>query len=735
MGFEQQLHSARDAIRMRPASGHFVLVQIDPRSLAKLNRWPWPRGYHAQAIEMLERAGADGIAFDVDFSSRSDPAGDRKLAKAIATAKVPILLPTFRQFSAQTGGGTYENLPIPALREKALLAAVNIDADEDGMVRRYPFGVTTANTPRPSIGAMLAASAGRSDTDFAIDGAIDPATIPSISFVDLVEGRIPAGALRGKTALIGATAIELGDRYPVPRYGVIPGPTIQLLAAETLTDGSSPVDRGMMLPLLGAVAVLAFCARLGRRGKGLAISGAALSLLLVPLALEAMHLGTVDITPALCALFVGTILALTLSFYSSFQHARTVDQATGLQNRRGFEDALKSAPPRAVIAMRIESYRDTAGVLGQERAAELIQRIVDRVDPTGNGAICRLEESVLAWASQDDDAAACVEQVEGIIALLRSPLEVAGRKIELRSAFGLADVGTMSPSKLVDRAILAADQAGELGKEWQLYDDEIDRQLDWRLSLASELNEALAAGDIWVAYQPKMAIASGQVTAAEALVRWQHPQRGAILPDAFIPALEASGRILDLTLFVLGRAVADAASWAAAGTPINVAVNVSALLATDVKFLTAVRAMVADGSIDPSLLTLEVTESATMADPQRAITALEQLAALGIGLSIDDYGTGQSTLTYLKRLPAKEIKIDKSFVLGLADNRSDQVMVRSTIELAHELGYKVVAEGVETQSILDVLTAAGCDYAQGWHIGRPIRASDFEMKFCARLAA
>lgn len=735
-GLERSLHGVRDTVRQRPASAGFVLVEIDARSLAKLDSWPWPRRLYANAITMLERAGATTVAFDVDLSARSIAAEDRALADALARTRVPVIMPTFRQAASQTSATTLENAPLPEFASHAQLAAVNIQADADGMVRSYPYGVTTGKTPRPSIGAILAGAAGRSDTDFPIDGAIDPSSIARISFVDLVQGRVPAGALRGKAALIGATAIELHDSYSVPRFGVIPGPVIQLLAAETLRSESSPIDRGAALPLLLALGAIALAVRTtGRRPLTIIAAGYA-GVLAMPLGLETARFGTVTIVPALITLSVGLAGTLGAAALRSLREARMVDHQTGLPNRRGFDEVMAGATVSAVIALRLDSYRDAAGVLGQDKAAELIGRIVDRLNVARTGPIFRLEESVLAWTVVDWSTDDCVDQIEGIAALLRAPVEIAGRQVELRCHFGIAPtLGTGSDAELANHAILAADEAAEHGQRWSIYTADLDRERDWRLTLAGELDQALAAGDIWVAYQPKLDLRSRRVLAAEALVRWRHPQRGAIPPDAFIPVLEESGRILELTLFVLNRAVADAAAWRASGNPINVAVNVSALLATDEAFLGEVAALLGRQAIPPELLTLEVTESAALADPERAVAALNRLAAMGIKLSIDDYGTGQSTLSYLKRLPAKEIKIDKSFVLNIDNNRSDQVMVSSTIALAHELGYRVVAEGVETPAVLELLASFDCDFGQGWHVGRPVAADEFARQFLTLRAA
>jgi EAL domain-containing protein (putative c-di-GMP-specific phosphodiesterase class I)/CHASE2 domain-containing sensor protein len=731
---EGGLHGLRDAVRQHPSSGQFALVEIDARSLDEIDHWPWPRSLYAKAITSLERAGASTIAFDVDFSAYNSAEQDRAFADAIDHAAVPIVLPTFRQYGSSKGGAILENLPVPPLRRNAQLAAVNIAADRDGLVRHYPFGVVTAGIPRPSIAAMLAGAAGRSDTSFPIDGAIDPASIPRISFVDLINGRVPAGALRGKAVLIGATAIELGDRYSVPRYGVIAGPLIQLLAAETLADGSSPVDRGPILPIAGVLAALALAAR-WRRGRVMTIGGAALLVGSLPLAMEAMNFGTVEIVPALAALLAGGSVLAIASIVATVRAARLIDPASGLLNRRGFQSETSGHDVAAVTALRITNYSEAAGIIGQERAAEMIQRVVDRLTVAGIGPLYRLEEGILAWTAEDAGSETRIHQVEGIAALLRPPIEVGGRQLELRCRFGLACGNDVGADMLADRAILAADHAVEQGTRWEIHNEALREAQAWHLTLASELDQALAAEDIWVAYQPKLEIRSGRVTAAEALVRWNHPERGPIPPDAFIPVLETSGHILELTLFVLRRAVRDAARWREAGAPINVAVNVSALLTADRDFLTALDTLIEAGDLPPEMLTLEVTESAALADPERAVAALERIAERGIKVSIDDYGTGQSTLSYLKRLPAREIKIDKSFILGLESNTGDQAMVRSTIDLAHELGYSVVAEGIENEAVLTILDRMGCDVGQGWHIGKPVAADTFSGSFVPQLAA
>jgi EAL domain-containing protein (putative c-di-GMP-specific phosphodiesterase class I)/CHASE2 domain-containing sensor protein len=730
---ERSLSGVRASIRTHAASGEFVLVEMDAKSLRALDQWPWPRSVHARALQALERAGASTIAFDIDFSSRSRSQEDARLAEALDQASVPVILPTFRQYASQGSEKVIEAMPLPALRGHAQLAAVNVFPDADGLVRSYPYAVVTDGIPRPSIGAMLANAAGRAGESFPIDTAIDPRTIPRVSYVDLLEGRVPPGALAGKTVLIGASAIELGDRYPVPGWGVLSGPAIQLLAAETLQAGSSPVTHGPWLPLGLTLLLLAFACRLAGKRQAVVLVSVALLDLTLPLALEMLHLGTVEVVPALFALALAGVWLGAANALSAFRHVRGTDQSSGLPNRRTLESDLAEFAAIRLAVLRIAGYSDVASLLGPARGAELVLRLGDRLNSCGVLAVYRIEESALAFLLPNGVEPAPF--FERLAAALRPPVELAARHVRPDCAFGCAALDETGPAPAIDHALMAADQALERGQLWEEHSADLEGNRDWRLSLAGELDAAIAAGDIWVAYQPKLHIGEGRIVAAEALVRWTHPRRGEIYPDAFIPYLEGSGHILDLTLCVLDRAMEAAKSWQQTGRTINVAVNVSAPLLTKPAFVQAVEERMGDGRLAPELLTLEITESAALDDHELALAGMRHFAQLGIRLSVDDYGTGQSTLSYLKHLPAREIKIDKSFVLSIEENRSDQAMVRSTIGLAHELGFDVVAEGVETEAILKLLSEFGCDYAQGWHIGRPMPEDRFSEVIGSRLAA
>jgi EAL domain-containing protein (putative c-di-GMP-specific phosphodiesterase class I) len=269
-------------------------------------------------------------------------------------------------------------------------------------------------------------------------------------------------------------------------------------------------------------------------------------------------------------------------------------------------------------------------------------------------------------------------------------------------------------------ALVAADEAAHQGLKWKYHDPESLEDASWKLSMLSQLDEAIDRGEVWVAYQPKLDIETRRIVGAEALARWTHPEKGPIAASEFVAAAEQQNRIGKLTDFVLEKAVAAAAQINKRGSNFGVAVNLSARLLTDKGFTLRLSALLARYGLAPAHLTLELTETAELVDTGEGLDMIGRLRDLGVNIAIDDYGTGQSTLEYLKKIPANEIKIDQSFVKGIVDNRSDRLMVQSTIGLAHSLGRKVVAEGVEHRDILDVLVELDCDIAQGFAIGRPM---------------
>lgn len=723
-GLDRVIRQLGWSLRLQSASGDLHIVEIDARSIATIDHWPWPRGQFAHLVDRLRTAGAASITFDVDFSSPSAPVQDAAFAAALARAGGKVVLPTFSQRAGSGAGGWTDSLPIAPLRAHAALAAVTVQPDADGFVRRMPLGTVTDGLPRPSLSAMVAGVNGSADTDFPIDFAIDPLSIPRHSFVDIRDGRFDPALIRGKAVVIGATAVELGDRYAVPNHGVIPGVVIQGLAAETLRHGI-PRESGWQLPLLLTLglSLLILHARSRLRLAATLITAPAL-LIGATLFVDGLLHWTFPLAPALVMIAATGAGALMMRAAAAAHRQRLHDAETGLPNRHALLDALQSYSGEGVLAAHIADFEKLAAGLGAATTGELVKRVRDRVALVSQGStVYRVEDRVLAWRCYDK--ADLEQRVATLRTLMLSPIDVAGRRVDVTIAIGFTEeAGGGRSDRVIAHATLAAARALASGSGWHAHHSEDDEAIDRELSLLGELDEAIESGEIQVIYQPKLDLVENRIASVEALVRWQHPVRGLLRPDLFIPLAERNDRIAGLTLHVLDRTIADLRSWRAQGHLITGAINISAKLLNSAEFIAALRGLVESSGIEPAWLTFEITESAAMNDPESAAAALRYFREMGIAISMDDYGTGQSTLSYLKRLPLNELKIDRSFVQFAHQNRGDGVLVRSTINLAHELGLKVVAEGVEDQACLDFLRTIGCDMVQGYLISRAVPAAE-----------
>jgi EAL domain-containing protein (putative c-di-GMP-specific phosphodiesterase class I) len=310
--------------------------------------------------------------------------------------------------------------------------------------------------------------------------------------------------------------------------------------------------------------------------------------------------------------------------------------------------------------------------------------------------------------------------LEALHSFFRTPVSMGNRAVDVALTFGVELGSARSNASRLGSALVAADEAWDEGLRWKYHDAAREEEVSWRLSLLGELDAAIDKGEVWVAFQPQYDLRFKKIVGAEALARWTHPEKGPISPAEFVAAAEQQGRIAKLTDFVLDRAVSTAAAINRRGTPFTIAVNISPRLLTDRELVSRVRHCLAKHKLKPECLTLELTETEALQGADGGLPILDSLRALGVRIAIDDYGTGLSTLEYLKKVPASEIKIDQSFVRAMKVNRSDLIMVQSTIALAHSLGRTVVAEGVEERATLDQLAEMGCDVVQGYVIGRPM---------------
>jgi len=416
-------------------------------------------------------------------------------------------------------------------------------------------------------------------------------------------------------------------------------------------------------------------------------------------------------------------------------HQAGHDPITGLANRSAAEAsiqrALAAAPEgtAALLMVGLERAPEIVKTLGHGIGDRLMRDVGARLRaPAASGLLARATDSHFAIFLPQGGRQDAIGVALRVLEALSEPYRESDFSLDLTPAVGIA----LSPQHgreaeaLLRRAEVALIAALGADEPIAVYDAATDPHRADRLSLMGDLRHALGHDELALHYQPKLHLASGRIDGVEGLVRWDHPRLGPLPPDAFIGLAEETGNIRRLTRWVLAAGIAQASRWQAAGTPLRVSMNVSARDLEDVELPRRVAGLLAAHGVPPERVVLEITESALMRNPDAALPVLRRLAEQGIELSIDDFGVGQSSFAYLRKLPVGELKIDRAFVAQLAQSREDRTIVRSIVDLAHHLGYRVTAEGVEDASALDYLASVGCDHAQGYLIARPLPTPVFD---------
>ncbi|MBK8908920.1 MAG: EAL domain-containing protein [Rhodospirillales bacterium] len=872
---ERELIDLRFKLFAQPADRDLVVVAIDPQSLRELDVWPWPRRYHAEIIEQLLAAGAEQIAFDIDFSSSSAPGDDEILEEAFRSASGRVTLTVHKQL-VRTGDGVelVHTEPLASFRPYVNLASANVYPDDDGVIRQMPTSDTWRGERLPTISASLAGADSSAPPWFYIDYAFDPLSMPVLSYSDVLAGRFDAERVRGKRIIVGATAIEMGDQLPVPVHGSISGVFIHSLAYQSLTQGRTlQFVSGLPLTLAIGVIALRFGQHLARRSWAftalftaaavfLVIAAASVLQLAAPLIPEvmptiaflallfpielikridqqavrilfqglqlrrtsAMMQTIVDNTfdgiliirrdgsmemanPAATAIFGvpgheltnlrvgrlipdlvgqdrshldipelqvgvhefrarrpdGTTFPVELAtsemrageeqfwvvlvrditkrkaYEAQIRHQALHDGLTGLPNRTLLMDRLRLAmdaavrdgKPLSLLLLDLNRFKTINDTLGHDVGDELLCEVGKRLCAPLRRAdtVARLgsnEFAILLPAVMDMPGTLAV--CNRIQESFKAPFQLSDLSLEVGVSIGVA----LFPDHATEpaRLLQCADVAMFMAKRRQLgsavYDAQQDANTIRNLTLTGELRRAIHNGQLSLVYQPKIDLKTQRVRGVEVLSRWRHPTHGSIPPDEFIPHAEVSGLIGPITEWVLATAMREMSALQQAGFALDLAVNFSPRVLQDDALPQMVADSIRTGRLDARRLTLEITESFLMDDPEDRLRIINGLRDVGVRLSIDDFGTGYSSLSYLKRLPLDELKIDKGFVMNMHEDQGDATIVRSTVDLAHNLGLKVVAEGVETREHVQMLQALGCDIGQGYLFSRPLPADQLQ---------
>lgn len=428
-------------------------------------------------------------------------------------------------------------------------------------------------------------------------------------------------------------------------------------------------------------------------------------------------------------------------------HLMSHDPLTGLVNRPGFlsdlwvllAESSANQSSVGVLILDIDHFMAVNEGLGVAAGDEVLRIAAWRLGSTvsNTAVVARLDGDEFAVVDTYADTAAACQVAASLLAALNAPMIIGDSTLDLSASIGFAMAGPGDTADgVLGRATTAVNRAKKLGRNrFEVELASTKDPTDGRLRRRSELRQAIDDDELLLFYQPQIDLANGQMSGFEALVRWDHPDRGLLDPAAFIDFAEESGLILPLGAWVINAAVAQQADWHRSSpgrATVRMSVNISAIQLNDPHLADIVTSALERHKVAAGLLTLEITETALTVDPESALRTLNMLSALGVRLSIDDFGTGHSSLVYLRRFPIDELKIDRSFIAGLTSDTKDHAIVTSCIQLAHATNMSAVAEGVETADQLEALLELGCDLAQGYFYTRPMTAVDLEPWFVPR---
>jgi EAL domain-containing protein (putative c-di-GMP-specific phosphodiesterase class I) len=688
-----------------------------PQSIVLLSVDDHPNWTSAQQAVLLERLRGQipkRVFFDARMNSGMDAAGDKALAQAIKAYDDGITF-VARSEKADQWGGDVIKLPSRQLIGNAKVALSAWRTNFVFFPESAPYSIEITGHSYPTFSTEMAGVHSGIETNYYPDFSVDPDTILQFSSGSLLSGELAPGVLAGRTVIVTAMA----DYQPLGYFGHQTRPPVafDIAGAEGLTKPVSTSLPGFsFLPLLALVAglILAGSRSRARRLKSAFYGLAIVATIGLPLMLR----------------MSGLVIApdgamVTLLFYFSFRlwqkRTRRIQHtsASGLPNLLALSAAPLGVGQDVVVAV-IARYEEIMATLPKDLHGECAQQIARRLSVgSGGGDIYHGDGGHFAWTEEARPLEMQLSHLEGLRALFSAPLQIGPHTFDTNIHFGLDRNEGLDSLTRVNSALASANEALVNGRSIELFEANRLAEAPWELSLHARIDEGLRNGDIWLAFQSQWDLRTQTMCGAEALIRWNHPTRGPIAPDAFILQAERAGRIDALTYWVLNEAITAALELNAMGERFQMSVNLSAQMVDKPDLVANFAEIVDRRGIDASLLTVEVTETSSVRNRPAAVHNLTQLRNLGFRLSIDDFGTGEASLAYLADLPSDELKLDRRFVSRIMTSDRDHKIVLNTVALAHALGQAVVAEGIEDGATYHMLRAMGCDMAQGYFLGRP----------------
>ena len=719
---EDGLRAIRNEISQRPADKSITVVAIDDRTMNSIKGSNPSRVDDAKVIDQLFEMGANRIFFDRAYADQTSESEDLALREAFKRHRNKI-------FIAATPGGERnqkaEVLPLPMFRAVAQVRSVWGESAPFALSARFPYQSHSRSGFIKSLSAELANSQIGLQGFYRPDFSIDPATIPTISYIALKRGQAGSSLIAHKDILFGYTSIAAHDLHVIPFKGEVPGVYFHVIGAQTLKEGVAHDVGWLPAYFLAALAILMLFARPGVSAAKI-IAVEACALLTAPFILPLISISA-DIIPAF---FTLCIAGARLSLYTR----RSTNSASGLPT----VEQLRSRPISSdcqVFAVKIRNYASIKASSNSSIERSLVVELCRRIQLCDGAATIAHDRDTLVWTRLIISPVELQNHAHGLHALLATGVDIAGNVADVAISIGVDINYAATAAARVDGAMQCAEDAALAAGVCKVGAEKTVTDRVWEVQILSQLEQAIDNGQLWVAYQPKISMLTNAQTGAEALVRWTHPERGPIEPNAFIPIAEQHNRMERLTSFVLDQAMATLSAASMLNPNFKMAVNLSTQMLRSDRILETIELALAKHKVRAEQLVIEITETAPIETDADALEVLDRMKAAGIRLSIDDFGTGNATIEYLVKIPADEVKIDRMFVTDLQTNFLNQHLARSIISMAHSLGRAVVAEGVETAEVHQSLKQMGCDEGQGYFYDKPLTARDLLNRLADRRAA
>jgi diguanylate cyclase len=702
-----------------PASRSVVVVDVDDIG-------NFGNAEAAHVLDRVRRYMPRKVYFDQEIRTGLNPAADAALARATSSFGRDLTLVVRSQKLDDFRPQAFKIPPRSMIGDSAIVLSA-WTANAVYYVESAPYSITLGNQVYPTLGADLAGIKSATLPRYYPDFFLDPDTILQVSGRQLLDGEVAPALLAGRAVVI--TSFKSAPTGGYFGHGITPLVMQDIAGAEGLKNTYSIYFS--FIPLLACVVLsLEFISRPRRRIVKITAYSALVAFVIV-----------VPVLFRIRGILVGPDVSIVmLTCYGAIRFWQTRirrirhTSASGLPNlialaASGFELG------RDVVVVVVARYEEMLATLPPDLHGECALQIARRFSIGSKVSdIYQGDGGHFGWTEEARPLEQQVNHLEGLRALFAAPLQVGSHTFDTNIHFGLDRNEGIDQLTRVNSAVASANEALSNNRAIELFEAKRLAEAPWELSLHARIEEGLHNGDIWLAFQSQWDFAQDRVSGAEALIRWNHPTRGPIAPDAFILQAERAGRIDTLTYWVLEQAITAALEFNSIGPRFQMSINLSAQMVDKPDLVANFAEITRRRGIDPALLTIEITETSSVSNRPAAVYNLSQLRALGFRLSIDDFGTGEASLTYLADLPSDELKLDRRFVSRLLTSDRDRAIIISTIALAHALGQSVVAEGIEDEATCVALRALGCDCAQGYFLGRPQPFATFLNAYVAGLS-